>query len=211
MTEDEARAWLGEQFDVPRETWAKLQALVEHTLTENSAQNLIAASTAEHIWNRHIADSAQLLKLSPARDGALWIDLGSGAGFPGIVVALLAPWKVHLVEVRRRRAEHLASLCHHLDIERQVTEHRSRVETLQIDPAAVISARAYAPLDRLLDSALHLSTENTMWILPKGRYAASELEASRGTWQGEFRVEPSVTDSESSIIVASGVERRRKT
>lgn len=212
MSEDEARAWLDMNLGVSRETVATLEALIAATVAENEAQNLIARSTIDHFWARHIVDSAQLLPLAE-RDGA-WADLGAGAGFPGLVVALLTKRPVTLIEVRRKRADHLHAMIEHLGLGTRVKVLQGKVEQAkppqQAGAFAVISARAYAPLDRLLESAIHLADRKTRWVLPKGRGAASELEAIAGSWQGSFRIEPSVTDDEAAIIVASGVARGKR-
>lgn len=203
MTEDEARLWIGAH--VPRETVEALERLVAMVLDEMTRQNLIAASTAEHIWTRHIVDSAQLVEMAPA-GARRWIDLGSGAGFPGMVAAVLCPG-VHmtLVESRRKRIDFLRFMADSLGLAGRVTVEGQRLELLESSPQDVISARAFAPLDRLLPLAHRFSTSETMWLLPKGRGAASELEAVTGSWQGDFRVVPSMTHSDAAIIVASQV------
>ncbi len=208
MTEDEAQAWLSAY--VPRETFAKLGLLVELILEEMPHQNLIAASTADQIWARHIVDSAQLVALAPP-GARRWIDLGSGAGFPGIVVALMRPdLDMTLVESRRKRVHILRHLADTLGIAGHVTVAGQRLEMLPAGPQDVISARAFAPLDRLLPLAHRFSHPGTAWLLPKGRSAASELEAVGPSWQGDFRVVPSLTDPEAAIIVASQVQPRGK-
>jgi 16S rRNA (guanine527-N7)-methyltransferase len=106
MTEDEARLWLKEDNPVSRETEEKLEAFIAFLKREAASQNLISASTLDHIWDRHIVDSAQLLRFCPDSPQT-WIDLGSGAGFPGIVVALLSDHQVTLVESRGRRIDYL--------------------------------------------------------------------------------------------------------
>lgn len=211
MSEDEAKAWLATQFDVPRETWVQLERFVAILLDAMDGQNLIAESTRDQIWARHIVDSAQLLTHSGAAQPGTWMDLGSGAGLPGLVIAILSPWDVLLVESRRKRIDFLS----HVVTELELTRTRifgGRVEAVESAPAAVISARAYAPLDRLLASAAHLADEKTVWILPKGRNAQNELEAIRPSWQGAFHVEPSITDPDSAILVARAVKpaARRK-
>lgn len=207
MTEDEARAWIAAQWDVSRETWAKLDRYIALLFAAMEQQNLIAESTRDHVWARHIVDSAQLLPLAAAAADGPWIDLGSGAGLPGIVVAILSDRPVTLVESRRKRIDFLEAAAANVGL-RHVAIFGGRVETVPAAQAAVISARAYAPLPRLLDSAVHLSTEKTLWLLPKGRNAENELEAIRPTWQGAFHVERSVTDPESAIIVAHSVKRK---
>lgn len=204
MTEDEARAWLQAQFDVSRETWDQLERYVAILLSAMDEQNLIAESTRPHIWARHIVDSAQLLTHAGNDDGRDWIDLGSGAGLPGIVIACLVDRPLMMVESRRKRIDFLNDVIADLGLP-NARVFGGRVETVPPTKAAIISARAYAPLPKLLDSALHLSDKKTVWVLPKGRNAQNELEAVRPTWQGVFHVEPSVTDADSAIIVARSV------
>lgn len=204
MTEDEARAWLMAQFDVPRETWDLLERYVAILLSAMDEQNLIAASTRPHIWARHIVDSAQLLLLARDVGEGEWVDLGSGAGLPGIVVACLSERPVVMIETRRKRIDFLNDVIAQLGL-RHARVFGGRVESTASMRAAVISARAYAPLPKLFASAQHLSDKNSLWVLPKGRNAQNELEAARPAWQGMFHVEPSVTDAESAIIVAQAV------
>lgn len=208
MTEDEARAWLGEI--VPRETVDLLEQLIAIVIDEMGRQNLISASTVDHIWARHIVDSAQLLPLAPKK-ASRWIDLGSGAGFPGMVVAAMRPdMRVTLVESRRKRIDFLGAMAERLGIADRVEVAGSRLETLPTAIYDVISARAFAPIDRLLPLAHRFSQRETVWLLPKGRSAVSELEAAHASWQGSFRIEPSITDSEAAIIVAEHVQPKSK-
>ncbi len=207
MSEEEARAWLSDHFSVSRGTWDLLERYVAALLAEMSNQNLIAESTRDHVWARHIVDSAQLLPLAgPAGDGP-WVDLGSGAGLPGIVVAILSERPVLMIESRRKRVEFLDAILTDLKLG-HARVYGGRVEVASAAQAAVISARAYAPLPKLLSSALHFSTDETMWVLPKGRNAENELEAARASWQGVFHVERSVTDADSAIIVGRAVKPR---
>lgn len=209
MTEDEARAWIAAHFDVSRETWTKLDAYITLLFAGMAAQNLIAESTRDHVWARHILDSAQLLPLAAAAGEGRWLDLGSGAGLPGIIVAILCDRPVMLIESRRKRIEFLEAVVRELALG-HCTIFGGRVEMVPPAKAAVISARAYAPLSRLLPSADHLADEKTIWLLPKGRNAQIELETVRPTWQGVFHVERSVTDPESAIVVAHSVKRKAR-
>lgn len=205
MTEEEARAWIGTHFDVPRETWRLLERYVDLLLVGMEQQNLIAESTRPHIWARHIVDSAQLIPLAHDPDDGPWIDLGSGAGLPAIVVAILRRRPLLMIESRRKRIDFLRDVVDDLCLD-HATIFGGRVEVAPPTSAAVISARAYAPLPRLLASALHLADDRTIWVLPKGRNAENELEAARSSWQGMFHVERSVTDEDSAIVVARSVE-----
>jgi 16S rRNA (guanine527-N7)-methyltransferase len=202
MTEEEAQNWLKTTFDVSRETWDRLNEFVAFVHREAQSQNLVAASTLDHIWDRHIVDSAQLLKFVPdSQPQTTWIDLGSGAGFPGIVIAILSQVNVTLVESRTRRIDYLNRAIALLDLEDRVNVAGMALERVETAPYQVISARAFAPLPRLLDLAARFSTDKSLWLLPKGRNAAKEWEEAQPVWQGDFRIEPSVTDAEAGIIV----------
>jgi 16S rRNA (guanine527-N7)-methyltransferase len=208
MTEDEARTWLTDTLNVSRETMDVLERYVALLLDEATRQNLISESTREHIWARHIVDSAQLLTLADQAPPGLWIDLGSGAGLPGLVIAALSDRPMLLVESRRKRVEFLNDAVAAMGLPSRVKVEGRRVEVLPDGTAAaVISARAFAPLDRLFTVAHRISRSGTVWLLPKGRGAQSELEVARGAWQGVFHVKQSVTDADSAIIVARNVRR----
>jgi 16S rRNA (guanine527-N7)-methyltransferase len=201
MTEDEAHAWLAAR-NVPRGTLDRLAAFEALVRDEGTSQNLISASTMNHMWARHIVDSVQLLDHAGEGD---WLDLGSGAGFPGLVVALVGERPVTLVESRAKRIQFLAQAAELIGVNDRVTIHGGRAEMLPDRKFGVITARAFAPLPKLLDIAHRLSTPETIWALPKGRSAERELEEVAGSWQGDFRIEPSVTDSEAAIIVANHI------
>lgn len=203
MTEEEAKHWLRDTLIVSRETMERLEQFAAFLTREAASQNLVSASTLDHIWARHIADSAQLLRLLPD-DGWQWnnwLDLGSGAGFPGIVVAILTGKPVTLLESRARRIEYLRRAVEMLDLEKIVDVAGTTLERMKTAQYAVISARAFAPLPRLLTGAARFSTENTYWLLPKGRNAARELMEAQENWNLDFHVEPSITDTDAGILV----------
>ena len=206
MTEAEAKAWIVDRWGkVAVEKLAHLAALV---LAEAALQNLIAPSTMTQIWNRHIVDSAQLLTLADnARKSGLWLDIGTGAGFPGLVIACLSDRPIVLVEPRPRRAAFLERAAGALGLAAKVMVYASKVGSVDVR-ANVISARAVAPLATLFGDAQHNADEDTLWILPKGQSAREELASARQTWQGVFHVEHSVTDPDALIVVASKVVRR---
>ena len=190
--------------DVSRETFDKLEAYVALLREEAARQNLISASTLEQIWDRHIADSAQLVRFEP-RAEASWADIGSGAGLPGIVIACLVEGPVMLIEPRRLRAEFLHKCCENLRINASVFAGKAERAEGKYD---VITARALARLGETLRISQHLSTIKTVWALPKGRSAGEELAEARHAWQGVFHVEQSVTDADSRIVVATGVRAK---
>lgn len=189
---------------VSRETFARLEQYVSLLTAENERQNLISSQSVEHVWERHIIDSAQLVRYEP-RAGASWVDIGSGAGLPGIVVACLVQGPVTLLEPRRLRAEFLHKMCESLRLDARIVCGKAERVDGKFD---VITARAVASLRRLLELSAHLSTRNTVWALPKGRSAEAELAEARRAWQGRFHLEPSVTDPDSFVVVGSGVRAK---
>ena len=203
MGEEEAKR----RLDVPRETIDRLEAFAELLRDENKRQNLVSKASLDVLWERHILDSAQLVRYAPP-GASRWLDLGTGAGFPGLLVPLFHPADVVLVESRRLRADFLRNAASLLGIAERAEVICARLETVAARPFDVISARAFAPLPKLLALAEPFSTPGTVWILPKGRNAKSELDAARSSWQGDFRLEPSLTDAESQIVVATGVRRK---
>jgi 16S rRNA (guanine527-N7)-methyltransferase len=203
MGEAEAKA----RLDVPRETFERLEAFVELLRAENQRQNLVSKGSLEAVWERHILDSAQLVRFAPP-GARKWLDLGTGAGFPGLLVPLFHSSDVVLAESRRLRADFLRTAASLLGVAQRVEILCSKLEAVPAGTFDVITARAFAPLPRLLALAERLSTAETLWILPKGRNAKSELDAARSSWQGDFRLEPSLTDAEARIVVASRVRRK---
>jgi len=191
--------------DVPRETSDKLHRFAALLIAANQHQNLIGKSTIETLWQRHFDDAAQLVEYD-AR-GVTWLDIGSGAGLPGIVIAILTQSPIVLVEPRRLRADFLRQAVEELDLVGQVSVMQAKVERIDHPPVDRITARAVASIDRLFAMASHLSHPETIWVLPKGRGAKSELDEARKTWQGDFRLEPSRTDGDAHILIASSVRR----
>jgi 16S rRNA (guanine527-N7)-methyltransferase len=189
---------------VSRETFDRLCTYVELLKTASQHQNLISAATIDDLWDRHILDSAQLVKFEP-RDGASWIDIGAGAGLPGIVIACLVTGPVTLAEPRRLRANFLAEVVGALGLRATVQPVKAQRVEGKFD---IITGRAVAPLSDFLKMCEHLSTKNSIWALPRGRSASSELAEAQRTWQGVFHVEPSVTDPDSRIVVGTKVRAR---
>jgi 16S rRNA (guanine527-N7)-methyltransferase len=203
-TEEEARAYVAGLTDA--EGMARLEAFAVLVLEENQNQNLIAKATESHIWQRHIADSAQLTQnvsreTFGANAGGPWLDLGSGPGFPGLVIAALHPnMPVVLVESRARRVEFLNNAVAALNLPKCRVEGQ-RLERVTPFEARAISARAFAPLAKLLSLSAPFSTRQTAYVLPKGRSAAQELETLKPSIRAMFHVKHSLTDPDAGIIV----------
>ena len=183
---------------------AKLQALAEELKAENARQNLVSKGSLDEVWVRHFADSAQLLLHVPRETSGAWFDLGSGAGFPGLVLAILRPNEpTVLVESRKRRIEWLEAMTRKLELVNCEIEGK-RLELVDTRKAAVISARAFAPLPKLLSLSARFSTARTHWVLPKGRSAAQEVAELPRKQRKMFHVEHSITDDEAGIVVGQG-------
>jgi 16S rRNA (guanine527-N7)-methyltransferase len=191
---------------VSRETFDNIRRYEQLLRDEATKQNLISASTLDALWERHILDSAQLVRFAPNPESS-WIDIGSGAGLPGIVIALLVEGPVTLAEPRRLRADFLSRCVGELGLQQRVTVAQSKAENVtgRFD---VITARAVAALDRLLRISTHLSTRNSLWVLPKGRSAQSELAEAQRHWHCEATSVPSFTDPDSEILVLRNVKAR---
>ena len=205
MTEEEARMWVRDRFGTSRET--TLARFVDLLLAESEHQNLISKASAAEIWARHIVDSAQLLMIDDVPEKGLWVDIGTGAGLPGIVIAILRDAPMLMVEPRRKRVDFLDVCIETLDLSNATTS-LAKVEAIEPRMATVISARAVSALPVLLASAHHLSNRDTIWLLPKGESAQSEVDAARKAWQGSFHVKQSLTHPSSKIVVAWGVRPR---
>ena len=209
MTEGEAQAWLERRGWWHGAVGDRLRLLAQMVIAGTQQQNLISAATIDQIWARHIVDSAQLVPMAGGRlavcQSPHWVDLGTGAGFPGLVVAAILDISVTLVEMRRLRIEFLTACCDTLTLP-HVTIAPCKAQALRLNrPADIISARAFAPLARLLADSAHRADRNSVWLLPKGRNAPLELASARKEWQAAFHVEQSVTDPDSVIIMAQGL------
>jgi len=198
------------EFDVSRETCERLETYVALLTRWNARINLVSAATIDTAWTRHVADSAQLFSLAPA-SASSWIDLGSGAGLPGLPVAALAAEKlpslrVTLVESDTRKAAFVATAAREMGLE-VIVEPR-RIEALPARAYDVVSARALAPLDRLCALAHRFSTRHsgritdpgTVFLFLKGAKLDSELTAATASWHIRAERIASRTDSEATVL-----------
>jgi 16S rRNA (guanine527-N7)-methyltransferase len=204
--EELARRFCAERTDAAG--FARLERFCAMLEQENQRQNLVSNSSLQAIWQRHLADSLQLLDHVPRETGP-WLDLGSGAGLPGLIVAIARPaTECLLVESRKRRVDWLEQTISELKLER-CRVIGSRLESVETISAGVISARAFAPLGRLLALSARFSTQATTWLLPKGRSAAQELAQQPPAVREMFHVEQSMTDEGGGILVGRGVPELR--
>ena len=197
---------------VSRETADRLDRFVQLLLTWQKTTHLISPSTIPNLWTRHVADSLQLLDLAPT--ARLWVDLGSGGGFPGLVIACaLAETpgaRIHLVESNTRKAAFLREAA-------RVTGAPAVIEAMRIEKFVanfsavpdVLTARALLPFKPLLDQSFSLLSRGGFGLFPKGQDVAAELTEAGKYWNIDYTLAPSRTDSLARIVVVRGLERRQ--
>lgn len=179
----------------------------ELLLDWQTKMNLVGPSTLPELWDRHFADSAQLLAIAGA--GRSWLDIGAGAGFPGLVIALLDPRaRLTLVESIAKKCRFLTEVSDALGLGDRVRIENRRIEALPRQKFDTITARALASLDQLFDWALPFAGSGTRWILPKGARVDSELAIASERFTFDYDLVVSRTDVTGRIVVASGVRRR---
>jgi len=204
--EIESAAEFALRFQVSRETLERLNLYESLLRRWQPAVNLVASATLPQFWGRHFADSAQLAPLIPESARTL-ADLGSGAGFPGLVLAIMMLGKglnrVILVESDTRKAAFLREVARQTSTPVEILSIRIEQFATQTKVGAVdvVTARALAPLDRLLALAAPLFGAETVGLFLKGRDAQAEIEAARKQWSFEVSLVPSVTDARASTVV----------
>lgn len=190
------------ELGVSRETECHLERFAELLRRWTQRVNLVAPSTVAHLWERHILDSAQLCALVPRTDG-LWLDIGSGAGLPGLVCALVArdtlpETRFALVESDRRKCAFLSTCLHEFGL--NATIHAARIEDLPSQDAAIVSARALAPLTRLFALAQPHAQVGATFLFPKGVRYKSEIAEAEASWRFTVTAHPSITDPDARIL-----------
>jgi 16S rRNA (guanine527-N7)-methyltransferase len=190
--------------DVSRETLASLEAYLALLTRWQKAINLVGPKTLSDPWRRHVLDCAQILDHLPSTSATLF-DLGSGAGLPGLVLAIMGCDDVHLVESDQRKAQFLKEAARRLSLPIQI--HAERIERLPQNSAAVVTARALAPLSRLLDLAAPLLKPDAICLFLKGQTAGDELTEARKSWNMSADILPSLSDPSASILKLRNVER----
>jgi len=198
---------------VSRETEKRLDVFVDLLLRGQEKINLVAESTLPLIWTRHIADSLQLLTLAP--DARVWVDLGSGAGFPGVAIACALAGTpgvmVHLIESNGKKAIFLREVVRALGIPAQV--HQDRAEKFGescAEAVQVVTARALSPLKTLCDQVFPFIQRGALGLFPKGQDVATELTEAAKYWSIQASFVPSVTSPAGSIVIVRGLARLPK-
>lgn len=201
-----------EVFRVSRETTEKLEIYAAVLKQWQKTINLVAPSTLQQIWHRHFADSAQLLALAPAE--GRWIDLGSGAGFPGLVLAILraetSPNRSTLIESDTRKAAFLAEVGRKTGVAVDILPTRIEISPtrVKVDEVQCVTARALAPLPRLLGLVLPYYSPRTIGMFLKGREVVAEIEEARKTWDFSVDLKPSLTDPEGRVALIGALRAK---
>ncbi len=191
---------------VSRETLDRLTAYADLLQTWNKKINLVGKSTADEIWWRHMLDSAQIYQFLPDPTSAL-VDMGSGAGFPGLVLAIMGAANAHLIEGDQRKCAFLREAARVANV--KVTVHAKRMEAVKGLKAGIITARALASLSELLTLAEPFAAHNCVYFFPKGQNVEVELTESRKIWTMSVESIPSRTNPAASILRLSEVRRER--
>jgi 16S rRNA (guanine527-N7)-methyltransferase len=207
LAEDRARAL--ELTPVSRETLGRLDRFVDLLLDWQRRVNLIAPSTEPVLWTRHVADSLQLLALAP--DARVWADFGTGAGFPGLVIACALAESpgalVHLVESNSKKIAFLREAARAIDAPAIIHQLRAADFVKEAPPGIdVVTARALAPLPQLLAAAYPLLKRGAVGLFPKGQGAAAELTEAAKCWKIQATLAVSRTDPKARIVVVRGLE-----
>ena len=188
--------------NVPRETLAKLQTYLDCLAKWQTSHNLVGETTMADPWCRHFLDSAQLLRRyreeHPGEGSAIWLDLGSGAGFPGLVLAILGVGEVHLVESNGKKCTFLRRVINQTGAKAVV--HQSRIEALDSFPVDVITARALAPISEILAFGEKFCGNGSEYWLLKGAGAQRELTEAGKYWKLDWRSFPSITDDSGAVL-----------
>ena len=192
---------------VSRETTARLARHLDLLAVWQRRMNLVGTASLNDPWRRHVLDSAQLAAFLP-QGGVRVVDLGSGAGFPGLVIAIVARHRgvtVDLIESNEKRCAFLDAAVRATGAPARV--HRARIESGAVPPAAAVTARACAPLGKLLHYAAPYVADGGRAIFPKGRRVADELTAARQDWKLTYTSRPSASDSGGTILIIEAFTR----
>lgn len=209
MMQGEARSRLMSEFGVSRETLDRLEVFDGLLRRWNPAINLVSKRSLDEVWTRHILDSAQLFSRSANVSGT-WADLGSGGGFPGLVIATLAEqmapdMRVVMVESDKRKSAFLSAVVRELSLAAEVVA--DRIEMVAPIGADILSARALAPLPKLLEYAERHLAPDGIALFPKGASWKDEVREARERWSFELEMVPSLTEPSAIILKLKGISR----
>lgn len=200
------RSAFQDRFCVPIDTMDKLDQFAALLTRWQKKINLVGPKTIDTLWSRHFWDSAQLASHLPVKTETV-MDIGSGAGLPGLILAVIADVKVHSVESDGRKIAFQRQAAFAMGVSEKVVLHNNRIETLDPLFPQVITARAFAPLQKLFELSHAQASPETLWILPKGQNVGAELEKATKCWTFHVKQVHSETDDAARLLLFHSVER----
>jgi 16S rRNA (guanine527-N7)-methyltransferase len=202
---DNTYAWLNEHIDVSRETFDRL-ALYHSLLVKWQAKvNLVGPDTVSDAWRRHFLDSLQLQKYIENRNAHI-ADIGSGAGFPGVVLALSGYDNMHVVESDAKKTLFMREVARVTNT--KITVHHNRIEKTDLDTIAYVTSRALAPLEKLFSLTTHFVSHETICLFHKGKNYITDIQDAKKHWSFDVEVLPSITDTEGVILRIENLRKR---
>ncbi len=201
---------LQETISLSPEQIHKIEQWVDMLLLWQKKVNLIAPSTVNDIWLRHVMDSLQLVKYLPQDIMGEYMDLGSGAGFPGLAVSLFWQGKTHLVDADQKKSIFLKEIVRSWGESKRINIHNKRIEQLQKNHQyQLVTARALAPLCELLSMIEPLADDQTMLLLPKGQSWKDEIHRAQKIWSFTWSYYPSITDKNAAILQITHIKENK--
>ncbi|MFK5996926.1 MAG: 16S rRNA (guanine(527)-N(7))-methyltransferase RsmG [Rhodobacterales bacterium] len=212
ISETHAKTILTDKLNVSRETFNDLEILVDLLKKWNKTINLVGKSTVDQVWTRHILDSAQMWQFRP-QNLKTWVDLGSGGGFPALVLAILAKYDApnavfHMIESDARKSAFLRNVSRETFLRTKI--HTCRIENAEKIITDVISARALSSVDRLFEYSQKYLSNSTYCLFLKGQSCATELEIARESWGFQSETTKSLSDGSGHILKAWNIRRATK-
>jgi 16S rRNA (guanine527-N7)-methyltransferase len=209
MLENQAKSTLTTDLNVSRETMQDLCRIAELLKKWNKTINLVGKSTIDEVWGRHILDSAQMWTKKP-NNLRVWVDLGSGGGFPALVLAAIAKDKMpgvkfHLIESDARKCAFLRNVSRETSLNTEI--HNVRIENAEPIVADVVSARALASVDGLLELSQKFLADNTFCLFLKGQACARDVAKARESWCFQSETTKSMSDDTGTILKVWNIKR----
>ena len=204
MNKEEIKKFLYKEHNVSHETFQELEEFVSLLQKWTKVHNLVSKKESDNLWERHVLDSAQLIKF--VGDDKIILDIGSGSGFPGVILGLLTKATVILVERNQKKAVFLSEakriLCPNLIVK------NTSVEKTNFDRVDTITARGVAKISRLLSSISPYLKQNFKFLLLKGKEWGKELEEAKTDWEFNCQVIDSVTNKEGKVLILSNIRKK---
>lgn len=203
---DDIFEWLNRYTDVSCETFDRLVLYHDLLLKWQNKINLVGPDTISDSWKRHFLDSLQL-QSQIKNEGEIIVDIGTGAGFPGMVLAASRYKNIHLIESDSRKISFLKEVARLTEAD--VSIHHDRVEKISIDNVSIVVSRACASLDKLFSYSINFVSHETICLFHKGKNYSKDIDEAKSNWDFDTVILPSVTDKEGVILKVTNLRKRR--